>query len=154
MEIYQQIRKLHQEGVRQRKITPQLGISRNTVKKYMEGEQVSWERKRYQNREATVLTPEVRAFIDAYLENDRTEGTKKQKHTAKRIYDRLKEEQGFTGGETAVRAYVRARREKHTEVYVRWLLIRETPCRSTGGSANLAGGSETDGLSVLCPTVL
>ncbi|WP_155812532.1 IS21 family transposase [Oribacterium sp. oral taxon 078] len=37
----------------------------------------------------------------------RRKGLKKQKHTAKRIYDRLVEETGFTGGESTIRAKVR-----------------------------------------------
>lgn len=37
---------------------------------------------------------------------------------AKRIYDWLVEETGFTGGETTARAYVRQAREKTREAFV------------------------------------
>ncbi len=40
VEIYQQIRKLRLDGQSQRQIAKILGVSRNTVKKYWEGEAV------------------------------------------------------------------------------------------------------------------
>ena len=43
---------------------------------------------------------------------------KKQRHTAKRIWDRLKAEQGFGGGYTVVKDYVRQARVRHKEVFV------------------------------------
>lgn len=52
------------------------------------------------------------------LKDDENEHTKKQNHTAKRIYTRLVEEMGFTGGETTVRAYVHALKGKAAEVFV------------------------------------
>ena len=50
----------------------------------------------------------MRAFIDVCLKSDRTNGTKKQKHTAKRIYDRLVSEKGFEGSYSIVRRTVHA----------------------------------------------
>ena len=52
-----------------------MGISRNTVKKYCEGEKVPWERKTPE-REASVLTEDVLAFITSCLEEDEAEGLK------------------------------------------------------------------------------
>ena len=43
---------------------------------------------------------------------------KKQRHTAKRIWDRLKAEHGFSGGYTVVKDYVRQARLRHKEVFV------------------------------------
>jgi transposase len=43
---------------------------------------------------------------------------KKQRHTAKRIWDRLKVEHGFGGGYTVVKDYVRQARVRHKEVFV------------------------------------
>lgn len=48
-------------------------------------------------RTPTVVTPAVDHFIRMCLEMDQEEGLRKQKHTAKRIYDRLVSELGFTG---------------------------------------------------------
>ena len=55
MEIYKQIRKMRLNGMSQRQIAATLHISRNTVKKYWDGDSVPWERKDY-SREASVLT--------------------------------------------------------------------------------------------------
>jgi len=46
-------------------------------------------------------------FIGYCLDTDDAEGVKKQRHTARRIYDRLVEERGYTGSESAIRAAVR-----------------------------------------------
>lgn len=70
------------------------------------GDAVPWDRKTYQ-REAAVVTPEVKQFIEHCLDTDDAEGVKKQRHTARRIYDRLVEERGYTGSESAIRAAVR-----------------------------------------------
>ena len=82
-----------------------MGISRNIVKKYCKGENVPWERKTPE-REASVLTEDVLAFITSCLEEDEVEGLKKQRHTARRISDRLVEEKGFEGGESTIRRAV------------------------------------------------
>ena len=100
---YKEVRRRWLNGESQRSIARAMGISRNTVKKYCEGENVPWERKEYL-RAPSVLTPDVQAFIAACLKTDVEEGTSKQQHTAKRIYDRLVDEMGFTGGESTIRA--------------------------------------------------
>ena len=57
VDVYKEIRRLQLEGVTsQRRAATLLGISRNTVKKYWEGNAVPWERQTYE-REAAVLTP-------------------------------------------------------------------------------------------------
>lgn len=117
MDIYREIRRLRLDGVSQRQIAAQLHISRNTVKKYWDGDTVPWERKEY-SREASVLTPEVVAFVRSCLEEDTHCRSKKQHHTAKRIYDRLVDECGFTGGETTVRRLVSQLKEKTQEPFV------------------------------------
>ena len=105
MKDYDEIRKRYLAGESQRHIAKTLGISRNTVAKYCEGAAVPWERKT-PVRSSTVLTDEVISFIRSCLEEDEQEGLKKQRHTAKRIYDRLVEETGFTGGESTIRRKV------------------------------------------------
>ncbi len=105
MKDYDEIRKRYLAGESQRHIAKTLGISRNTVAKYCEGAAVPWERKTPE-RISTILTDEAIAFIQSCLEEDKAEGLKKQRHTAKRIYDRLVEETGFAGGESTVRAKV------------------------------------------------
>ncbi len=117
VEIYKDIRRMRLSGMSQREIAGTLHISRNTVKKYWDGDSVPWERKDY-NRAATVITDEVVAFVKKCLDDDACCRSKKQHHTAKRIYDRLVDECGFTGGETTVRRLVSQLREKTQEAFV------------------------------------
>lgn len=115
--IYKEIRKMRLEGISQRQIAVTLHISRNTVKKYWNGDSVPWERKAY-SRKPCVLTEDVVAFVQQCLDEDSQCCCKKQHHTAKRIYDRLVEESEFTGGETTVRRLVKELREKEQEAFV------------------------------------
>lgn len=45
-----------------------LGVSRNTVKKYWEGQTVPWERKPGSGRKNDIITDEVKAFIIQCIE--------------------------------------------------------------------------------------
>lgn len=117
VEIYKQIRRMRLDGMSQRQIAAVLHISRNTVKKYWDGNCVPWERKEY-SREPGVLTKDVVAFVAQCVDENSQCGSKKQHHTAKRIYDRLVAERGFTGGETTIRRLVKELREKHQEAFV------------------------------------
>src|SRR5271156_4133524 len=55
--------------------------------------------------------------IDAILEADRTAPVKQQ-HTAKRIFERLRDEHGYGGGYTVVKDYVRRQRARGRETFV------------------------------------
>ena len=57
------------------------------------------------------------SVIEAILEADRT-GPAKQRHTAKRIFERLRDEHGFAGGYTVVKDYVRICRARGRETFV------------------------------------
>ena len=117
VEMYKEVRRLYLAGNGQREIARRLGISRNTVKKYMAGGAVPWEKKE-RDRKETVLTAEVKAFIKSCLKQDEEEKAGKQKHTAKHIYERLVSELGYTGGESTVRGYVREAKERGREAFV------------------------------------
>ena len=56
-------------------------------------------------------------IIDRILEED-GERPKKQRHTSKRIFERLRDEHGFTGGMTIVKDYVFAARQRQREMFV------------------------------------
>ena len=120
VDVYKEIRRLQLEGVTsQRAAAKRLGISRNTVKKYWEGNAVPWDRKEY-SRDPAVMTTDVVQFITSCLDEDDRERVKKQRHTARRIYQRLVEEYGFTGSESSVRNVVHDMRaaRKETKVFV------------------------------------
>jgi len=55
--------------------------------------------------------------IDAILEADKSTPPK-QRHTAKRIFERLREERGFTGGYTIVKDYVHTAKLQSREMFV------------------------------------
>ena len=81
------------------------GIDRRTVKKMLRYSAPPGYR-----RTAPVRRPKLEGFtgiIDAILEADR-DVPRKQRHTAQRIFERLRDEHGFTGGATIVRT-MRAR---------------------------------------------
>src|SRR5512145_699255 len=66
------------------------------------------------------LRPRLDAFtaiIDQILISDRS-APPKQRHTAKRIHDRLRDEHGFAGGYTIVKDYVREWRCRMREMFV------------------------------------
>ena len=118
MEIYEKIRYYHEHtDYSQRKVAQMLGVSRNTVKKYWEGQSVPWERKPGSGRKNDVITDEVRKFIISCLEADNT-APKKQQHTARRIYERLVSEIGFEGCEASVRNTVSELKGRISGIFV------------------------------------
>ena len=56
-------------------------------------------------------------MIDAILEADR-QIPRKQRHTAKQVFERLRDEHGFDGGYTTVKDYVREHRRRTQEMFV------------------------------------
>ena len=79
---YQQIRMYYEQEHRSiRWIARELHCSRDTVRKYIEGDSVPWERKPGSGRKS-VISDEVDRFIDACLAEDEHENLRKQKHTA------------------------------------------------------------------------
>ena len=113
MDTYQSIRTYFNDGKSIRWIARTLGISRQTVRKYCEGNTHPEVRKDY-HRDPDVVTDAVREFILECFRQDKDEGIKKQSHTAKRIYDRLVTEKGFTGAESTIRKAVKQLREEHS----------------------------------------
>lgn len=56
-------------------------------------------------------------MIHQILEEDRT-APPKQRHTAHRIFERLRDGHGYTGGETVVKDAVRDWKQRHQEVFL------------------------------------
>ena len=84
------------------------GHSRNTIKKAIRGE--PWGYKERRRQLFPVLGPYM-GIIDRWLKGDEGQ-PKKQRHTARRIYNRLVEECGFKGSESTVRRYVKMAKVK------------------------------------------
>lgn len=106
VDIYSAIRTRYSDGESMRSIAKSLGISRQTVKKYCTGSTHPEVRKTYQ-REPDVLTEDIISFILGCFQEDEDENIKKQKHTSKRIYDRLVSECNFTGSYATINRAVR-----------------------------------------------
>lgn len=115
------IKWLHErEGLSERKIAIELGVSRNTVSKYLaeaETPTMLTRQKSYGNRTYSDEVQRVLPAIDEWLRGDQTVW-KKQKHTAARIHDRLVKEYGFTGSASNIRAIVARRKKKLKEVFI------------------------------------
>ncbi|MEB1808764.1 MAG: IS21 family transposase [Bacillaceae bacterium] len=108
------------EGLSQRQIATKLGISRNTVSKYLKQNQAPTtihRKNTYSHKELSDETKRVIPIIDQWLEDD-LKRWGKQKHTAARIYRRLVEEYDFKGSESNTRKLVRKRKKKLQDAYI------------------------------------
>jgi len=116
VELYSRVRRAcHVEGMSQRAAARHFGIDRKTVAKILKHALPPG----YQ-RAKPPARPKLDAFIpiiDQILEEDKAR-IKKQRHTAKRIYARLRDEHGFKGGITVVTDYVRENKRRSQEVFV------------------------------------
>ena len=116
VELYLRVRlACHVDGLSQREAASRFGLARETVKKMLRhSEPPGYRRRRPPKR------PKLDPFtdvIDRILEDDRTVH-RKQRHTAKRVFERLRDEHGFAGGQTIVKDYVRERRRRLREMFV------------------------------------
>ena len=102
MDQYEMIRTAHRVyGKSIRQIARETGHHRKTIRKAIS------KMKHHCQRTKPVkskVMDQVSWIIERWLIDDRKR-SKKQRHTAKRIFDRLVEEYGFTGGESTVRRW-------------------------------------------------
>ncbi len=116
VELYARVRRACQiEGLSQREAAKRFGIHRNTVRKMLAFSVPPGYR-----RSRPALRPKLDAFtaiIDAVLVADRS-SPPKQRHTAKRIFERLRAEHGYAGGYTVVKDYVREHHARAQEMFV------------------------------------
>ena len=116
VELYLRVRlACHVDGLSQREAASRFGIARETVKKMLRHSEPPGYRRR-QPAPRPKLDP-FTAIIDRILADDRTVH-RKQRHTSKRIFDRLRDEYGFTGGYTIVKDYVRGQHRGQREMFV------------------------------------
>ena len=113
MDTYKEIRQSYIDGESQRHIAQRLGISRQTVKKYCKGAAHPNARKQYE-RPPNTVTEDVKRFVLDCFALDEEEHVKKQKHTAKRVFDRLVAEKEFVGAESTIRKVVKALKQDQT----------------------------------------
>jgi len=108
VEQFEQIRRdRDREGLSIRGLAVRHGVHRRAVRDAL-ASAVPPVKRSPVGRPAPKLGP-YRAVIDGWLEADRT-APRKQRHTARRIHQRLVDEHGADVAETTVRQYVRARK--------------------------------------------
>src|SRR5450755_2556070 len=115
-ELYGRVRRaVRVEGRSERAVALEFGISRETVRKML----------RYAvppgyQRQQPVKRPKLGPWlgaIDEILEEDKKRPAR-QRHTSKRIFERLREEHGFTGGYTIVKDYVHGQKLRGQEMFI------------------------------------
>jgi transposase len=103
------------DGLSQREAARRFGIDRGTVSKIVGHSAPPGYR-----QAGAQVRPKLDAhagFINEILTSDLT-APKKQRHTIRRIFERLRDERGFDGGYTTVRDHVRPRRLSLKKVFV------------------------------------
>ena len=114
-ELNAKIRKLKTDGVTMRRVADNLGISRNTVKRYWNGLHTPDDKQDYP---ATVDSAEKTAAMEAlkeYFEENKN-APKKQRPNAKTAWVALRDR--FHYGESTIRGFVRELKDKHPEAFV------------------------------------
>ena len=99
----------------QREAARHFGISRDSVRKMLRFSVPPGYRRR-----AEIRRPKLDGFteiIEQGLRDDLGQRAK-QRHTAKRVFERLRDEHGFAGGYTIVKDYVREHRRRGREMFV------------------------------------
>ena len=116
VELYARVRHaVRIEGLSERAAAERFGINPRTVAKMLRfAVPPGYVRSKQPSR------PKLDAFIgviDAILLSDKDRPAK-QRHTSKRIFERLRDEHGFTGGKTIVKDYVAEVRLRSQEMFV------------------------------------
>lgn len=116
MDLYAKVRRaVMVDAMSERAAARNFGISRKTVNKMVNHTAPPG----YQRKDRPVA-PKLGAFvgiIDQILQDDR-EVLKKQRHTAQRIFERLRDEYQYAGGYTVVREFVAKERLRQREVFI------------------------------------
>jgi transposase len=116
MQMWTEIRRrVLVEGTSKRSVCREYGIGWRTLEKILANTEPPGYR-RSAPRPKTKLGPYL-PVIEQILASDR-EAPPKQHHTAKRIFERLRDEYGYPGGITQVKEAVARHRRHHQEVFV------------------------------------
>jgi len=116
LDHYELIRRRHLiDGLSIRKISRSLGHSRKTIRKALSHATPPGYR-REQPAASPVMEPMAK-IVDAWLEQDH-DRPPKQRHTAQRVYERLRDEHDFKGSSSTVRRYMQKRKTIKREVFL------------------------------------
>ena len=116
VELYVRVRRACMvDGMSTREAARVFGLHRDTVRKML-----AYSVPPGYRRQTPPRMPKLEPYtgvIDRILEEDH-KVSRKQRHTAKRIFERLRDEHGFAGQHTIVKDYVRERRRRTKEMFV------------------------------------
>lgn len=146
------IRELRIRGKSQREVAASLGVSRNTVAKY-EAADLSPRPPVRPVPSSPTMAPYA-DVVAGWLEAD-AGAPRKQRHTARRVFDRLVAEHGFGGSRSTVERFVRRWREDHTPKTGGFLELSWPPGSAQGdyGNARATIGGEGVDLHALVVTL-
>ncbi len=106
LDVRNDIRAMDADGVARAEIARRLRVSRNTVAKYADMEDMSPAAPVPAERRRPALEGHE-AWVASVLEAD-LGAPRKQRHTARRVFDRLAAERGYEGSYSTVRRFVRS----------------------------------------------
>ena len=116
VDVYLRVRRaVMVDGMSMREAARVFGLHRDTVRKML-----AYSVPPGYRRQSPPRKPKLEPYtgvIDRILEDD-LRRPRKQRHTAKRIFERLRDEYGFDGGYTTVKDYVRENRRQTKEMFV------------------------------------
>ena len=116
VDVYLRVRRgVMVEGMSIREASRVFGLHRDTVRKML-----AYSVPPGYRRQTSPRRPKLEPYtgvIDRILDDDH-HVPRKQRHTAKRIFERLRDEYGFGGGYTTVKDYVREHRRRSQEMFV------------------------------------
>jgi len=116
VDLYLKVRHAHfEDGLSGRQIARDFGISRDSVSKMLAYSEPPGYR-----RTSPIKRPKLDPYvtqIDSWLAEDKTR-PRKQRHTAKRTFERLRDECRYDGGYTIVKDYVPAQKRGSGEMFV------------------------------------
>ena len=121
VEVYLRVRRaVMVEGVSIREASRVFGLHRDTVRKMLAYSVPPGYRRQISPRRPNPSTSSGRVLYQRHRPDsgDDLRLPKKQRHTAKRIFERLRDEYGFGGGYTTVKDYVREHRRLSREMFV------------------------------------
>jgi len=113
---YGRIRRAHRDGMSIREIGRRFHHSRRKVREVLRGAGQPWQYPKRQTQSAPKRGP----FHDRILQilDDDESQPPKQRHTAMRIFERLRDEHRYAGGYDAVRRFVKKHRTEKRETFI------------------------------------
>jgi len=114
---YGRIRRAHRDGMSIREMARRFHHSRHKIRHILRGDEA--EPGKYARRERQTA-PKLGPFYERILEilKQDEDAPPKQRHTAMRIFERLRDDENYVGGYDAVRRFVKKHRESKRETFI------------------------------------